>query len=229
MKVTEQNLNSLVGKRCIVFLDGNFKRVADVFWHCSLGLSVTSCEEEMLTSNDFCNKYGNEYDIFPASEIRMPETKGAPNQSSAILCPTKDEFDLITKHLGIEGEVFWEGRKEETALLYDEMIDSKGRQIRQPWRVISSKNNICKDAVSVEEYIAQDQKMPHGEHVVFEAKTDFYTRPPLGIMPKIHWENQCNRTRQSELYDCICRYLEAGMGINSECIEEYNELINKLK
>ena len=48
-------------------------------------------------------------------------------------------------------------------------------------------------------------------------------KPPLGVMPREIW----NRKRQKDLTDAMARYLEAGMKIPSEWIEEYNEISEK--
>ena len=46
------------------------------------------------------------------------------------------------------------------------------------------------------------------------------TKPSLGVMTRELW----NRQRQKDLEDAMARYLEAGMKIPSEWIEEYNEI-----
>ena len=46
------------------------------------------------------------------------------------------------------------------------------------------------------------------------------TKSPLEVMPRELW----NRQRQKDLADAMARYLEAGMKIPSEWIEEYNEI-----
>ena len=51
------------------------------------------------------------------------------------------------------------------------------------------------------------------------------TKPPLGVMPRERWE----RSRQKDLTDAMFRYLEAGMKIPAEWIEEYNEISDRLK
>ena len=49
------------------------------------------------------------------------------------------------------------------------------------------------------------------------------TKPALGVMPRELW----NRQRQKDLADAMVRYLEAGMKIPAEWIEEYNEISEK--
>ena len=49
------------------------------------------------------------------------------------------------------------------------------------------------------------------------------TEPPLGVMPREIWDRQ----RQKDLADAMARYLEAGMRIPSEWIEEYNEISDR--
>lgn len=51
------------------------------------------------------------------------------------------------------------------------------------------------------------------------------TKPPLGVMPRKMWDKQ----RQKDLADAMVRYLEAGMKIPAEWIEEYNEISDRLK
>lgn len=46
------------------------------------------------------------------------------------------------------------------------------------------------------------------------------TKPALGVMTRELW----NRQRQKDLEDAMARYLEAGMKIPVEWIEEYNEI-----
>ena len=50
-------------------------------------------------------------------------------------------------------------------------------------------------------------------------------KPPIGIMPRDMWD----RERQKDLADAMERYLEAGMKIPAEWIEEYNEISDRLK
>ena len=50
-------------------------------------------------------------------------------------------------------------------------------------------------------------------------------KPPLGVMPRKTWYRQ----RQKDLADAMFRYLEAGMKIPAEWIEEYNEISDRLK
>lgn len=50
-------------------------------------------------------------------------------------------------------------------------------------------------------------------------------KPPLGVMPRDIWD----RKRQEELADAMLRYLEAGMKVPLEWIEEYNEISDRSK
>ena len=50
-------------------------------------------------------------------------------------------------------------------------------------------------------------------------------KPPLGVMPRKMWDKQ----RQKDLADAMFRYLETGMKIPAEWIEEYNEINDRLK
>ncbi len=51
------------------------------------------------------------------------------------------------------------------------------------------------------------------------------TKPPLGLIPKKHYERQIKNERFIEVCKAIKRYYDAGLKINIEWIEEYNELI----
>lgn len=48
-------------------------------------------------------------------------------------------------------------------------------------------------------------------------------KPPIGVMPRYMWD----RKRQKDLADAMERYLEAGMKIPAEWIEEYNEISDR--
>ena len=50
-------------------------------------------------------------------------------------------------------------------------------------------------------------------------------KPPIGVMPRDMWD----RKRQKDLADAMARYLEAGMKIPAEWIEEYNEISDRLE
>lgn len=50
-------------------------------------------------------------------------------------------------------------------------------------------------------------------------------KPPLGLIPKEFYYEQVNRERFKEVCEVIVRYYNAGLEINIEWIEEYNELI----
>ena len=50
-------------------------------------------------------------------------------------------------------------------------------------------------------------------------------KPPIGVMPRERWD----RKRQKDLADAMARYLEAGMKIPAEWIEEYNEISDILE
>lgn len=53
-------------------------------------------------------------------------------------------------------------------------------------------------------------------------------RPPYGIIPKKFFVEQVQQERLNQLRGAIARYYEAGYKINTEWIEEYNELIDSL-
>lgn len=50
-------------------------------------------------------------------------------------------------------------------------------------------------------------------------------RPPFGVTPKFIWDEK----RISDLKEAIKRYLDAGLLVNKEWIEEYNALIKFYK
>lgn len=50
-------------------------------------------------------------------------------------------------------------------------------------------------------------------------------RPPLGLMPKKFYDERVNIERFNEVCGAISRYYNAGLKINIEWIEEYNELV----
>lgn len=56
-------------------------------------------------------------------------------------------------------------------------------------------------------------------------------RPPLGLMPlgltpKKYFEKRVKVQRYNEVCGAIVRYYEAGLKINIQWIEEYNELVD---
>ncbi len=52
-------------------------------------------------------------------------------------------------------------------------------------------------------------------------------RPPLGLIPKKFHDERVKVERFKEVCGAIARYYDAGMKINIEWIEEYNELVGK--
>ena len=54
---------------------------------------------------------------------------------------------------------------------------------------------------------------------------DSAVKPPLGLPPKHIWERNKRVDRLNEVRGAIARYYDAGLKINVEWIEEYNELI----
>lgn len=50
-------------------------------------------------------------------------------------------------------------------------------------------------------------------------------RPPLGLIPKKFHYERVKVERFNEVCGAIARYYDAGMKINIEWIEEYNELV----
>ncbi len=49
--------------------------------------------------------------------------------------------------------------------------------------------------------------------------------PPLGLMPKKFHDERVKVERFNEVCGAIARYYDAGLKINIEWIEEYNELV----
>lgn len=66
-------------------------------------------------------------------------------------------------------------------------------------------------------FYTSNEKPAHVDENILAAKP----KPPLGVMPRDIWDRQ----RQEELAEAMARYLEAGMKIPTEWIEEYNEII----
>ena len=54
------------------------------------------------------------------------------------------------------------------------------------------------------------------------------TRPPLGLIPKKFHDERVKVERFNEVCGAIARYYDAGMKINIEWIEEYNELVESV-
>ena len=54
------------------------------------------------------------------------------------------------------------------------------------------------------------------------------TRPPLGLIPKKFHDKRVKVERFNEVCGAIARYYNAGMKINIEWIEEYNELVESV-
>lgn len=53
-------------------------------------------------------------------------------------------------------------------------------------------------------------------------------KPPLGLMPKDIWEYASKKDRFENVRDAIYRYLNDYRSLNSDWINEYNELLNYL-
>ena len=51
-------------------------------------------------------------------------------------------------------------------------------------------------------------------------------KPPIGLTPKNIHDEKVNLKRFTEVYEAIERYYGAGLKINVEWIEEYNELLD---
>lgn len=59
--------------------------------------------------------------------------------------------------------------------------------------------------------------------------TKTYVKPPIGLMLKRLYEKQVNIDRFNEVCGAISRYYNAGLKINIEWIEEYNELVELIE
>ena len=57
------------------------------------------------------------------------------------------------------------------------------------------------------------------------AVSDSAIKPPLGLIPKKFHDKRVKVERLNEVCGAIARYYDAGMKINIEWIEEYNELV----
>lgn len=53
-------------------------------------------------------------------------------------------------------------------------------------------------------------------------------KPPLGLIPKKFHDERVKAERFNEVCGAIARYYDAGMKINIEWIQEYNELVESL-
>lgn len=53
-------------------------------------------------------------------------------------------------------------------------------------------------------------------------------KPPLGLIPKKFHEEKINTERFLEVCGAITRYYNAGLKINIEWIEEYNDLVGRV-
>lgn len=53
------------------------------------------------------------------------------------------------------------------------------------------------------------------------------TKPPLGVMPRVLWEFQCDNYRKDSLFKAMCRYALVGEPIPDEWVEEYKEIIKR--
>ena len=53
-------------------------------------------------------------------------------------------------------------------------------------------------------------------------------KPPLGLIPKKFHDKRVKAERFNEVCGAITRYYNAGMKINIEWIQEYNELVESL-
>lgn len=66
---------------------------------------------------------------------------------------------------------------------------------------------------------ASNEKPAHVDENILVAKP----KPPLGVIPRYIWDWK----RQEELAEAMERYLEVGMKIPTEWLEEYNEISDR--
>lgn len=52
--------------------------------------------------------------------------------------------------------------------------------------------------------------------------------PPIGLIPKEHYERQKTASRFKDVCGAITRYYNASLPINIEWVEEYNEILKKI-
>ena len=55
------------------------------------------------------------------------------------------------------------------------------------------------------------------------------TKPPLGLMPKKYYDIKERNLRFNDICGAISRYYNAGLPINIEWVEEYNEILKLIK
>jgi hypothetical protein len=63
---------------------------------------------------------------------------------------------------------------------------------------------------------------------IIDPNMDFI-KPPIGLLPKNIHDERVNTDRLIEVRGAITRYLDAGLKVSVEWIEEYNELVERLK
>ena len=54
-------------------------------------------------------------------------------------------------------------------------------------------------------------------------------KPPLGLIPKKYYDAQKTASRFNDVCRAIVRYYNAGLPINIEGVEEYNEILKLIK
>lgn len=60
------------------------------------------------------------------------------------------------------------------------------------------------------------------------SKSDFISRPPLGLIPKNFFYKRVESERFNEVCGAISRFYNAGKPIKLEWINEYNELVERI-
>lgn len=81
--------------------------------------------------------------------------------------------------------------------------------------------------LSLDDYIKEvDAKIENGNEALgLGAVSGSAIKPPLGLIPKKFHDERVKVERFNEVCGAIARYYDAGLKINIEWIEEYNELV----
>ena len=68
----------------------------------------------------------------------------------------------------------------------------------------------------------------YDENIKTTTSTGSVIKPPLGLIPKRLYDERVTTERFNQVCEAISRYCNAGMKINIEWIEEYNDLVEKI-
>lgn len=81
------------------------------------------------------------------------------------------------------------------------------------------------NSVSVQQALLQVWNETEQEQLCQHFVSGSAIKPPLGLIPKKFHDERIKVKRFNEVRGAIARYYDAGMKINIEWIEEYNELV----